>query len=161
MYKDCSSNGSFVEKSTALRYKAHVDEKECGYGSHLGNGDIVAIDERSPSILMVGTDSRIPFDTAKVLNGDLLKHLDNDGIILIGRAPSTTTNLIPDVDKHKKMHLLKIPGSDAAVSKTQGYFFKNQKGQICYRDVSTNGTFIRPNNAFESWKMQNVVGGRN
>lgn len=24
-----------------------------------------------------------------------------------------------------------------------------------------NGTFIRPNNAFESRKMQNVVGGRN
>ena len=66
--------------------------------------------------------------------------------------------ILPDLLNYLEMML---KNADDSVSRIQGYFFKNQKGQICYRDVSTNGTFIRPNNAFESRKMQNVVGGRN
>ena len=156
LYKDTSSNGLKMET-----YLTAKDEKMDEKVKTLFVGQSVVIDEKTPLLLSFGSANKTFFDTNILFSKENKNHLQNGGVFVIGRNPWSKSVQYPSELKNKYIKEMMLKNADDSVSRIQGYFFKNQKGQICYRDVSTNGTFIRPNNAFESRKMQNVVGGRN
>ena len=136
-----------------------VNQRDCKYNQILSKGNDVVIDIYNMPVLSMGENFATRLDLSEVLTSERLKFINQGGVIVVGRNPHSKSILIPHELIGKQVKGITIDGAPDSVSKFHGYFYM-KNGYICYRDYSTNGSCIRPSNAYHRAQME-LASGRN
>ena len=159
----CQKHGSYrgpIDLPNSKHNYPPVHPRDCKYNQTLDKGQEAIIDVNNMPVLCMGENLITQVSVEKLLTLETISFLNNGGIFVIGRNPHAKGINFPREFYGKYVKGKVLENSDSSVSKFHGYFYM-KNGFVYYKDYSSNGTFIRPNKAFESRQMQNVVGGRN
>lgn len=122
------------------------DERKCGYGKQIFNNAIIAIDVENPPIFQVGKYKNISVDFNEFLSPKNKKFLKEGGLILVGKNPDSLAIDLPKEVMDKACKYCAFKESDPTVSRLQGYLFVDREGFLCYKECSTNGSFVQQGN---------------
>ncbi len=122
------------------------DERKCGYGKQIFNNAIIAIDVENPPIFQVGKYKNISVDFNEFLSPKNKKFLKEGGLIFVGKHPDSLAIDLPKEVMDKACKYCAFKESDPTVSRLQGYLFVDREGFLCYKECSTNGSFVQRGN---------------
>lgn len=135
-----------------------VNPKDCKYNQTLRKGDVAVIDMHNLPTICVGKTFSDELRLAKFFTPERINFIREGGILVIGRNPHSKSVEVPYELTGKHVKGITLDGADNSVSKFHGYFFM-KNGYVCYKDYSTNGTYIRPQNQYAPRQLEGV-GGR-
>ena len=132
----------FLQQCNDFKKSETIDESLCGYNQTICH-QTVLIDKNNPPIFYMGENNSTFLNTKLLLTDGIKSFLERGGILIIGRKPNSNTVTIPPEIRGYQLSGFNLKTTDITVSRIHGYFFINQNNQLCYKDCSRNGTFIK------------------